>query len=101
MSRDHTTTISELSETAYALWRHNPVTAAFLQFLDDQAEAYADAAKDLWIAGRLADPNAPAGMNPEMLRGRYLALTELRDLDLATLKAFYEVAEPEQDTENS
>lgn len=82
--------IDELTPETFQTWRHHPVTAAYLQFLEDQTASWREGAADLWEAGRL-------GPNAEELRGRYLALKELAGLSLDDIKAFYRNSEPEED----
>ena len=72
----------ELSEEAYALWRHNPVTGAYLKYLDDQAEAFRTAAADLLEAGTLES-------QADVIRGRILTLRELQTLSLGVIQNFY------------
>ena len=72
----------DLSETAYHQWRHSPITAAYLLYLQDQAEAFRTAAADLLEAGQLAPQS-------EMLRGRILTLRELHSLSLDVIQNFY------------
>jgi hypothetical protein len=78
----HEELLLELSEEAYALWRHSPITAAYLKYLGDQAEAFRTAAADLLEAGALA-PQA------DVIRGRLLNLRELQTLSLGVIKNFY------------
>lgn len=103
-ARPQNLVIAELGEVGYQQWRHHPITKGFLQFLADQAREYEGAAIDLWESGRITDPNPAPHMNPQMLRGRYLALKELTDLPLEVLKAFYgiedEPKQQEQDTKS-
>ena len=78
---------AEMSATAFASWRHSPVTKAFLQFMRDQAQAYREGAADLWEFGRL---NQPGGTETsDVLRGRFLAMKETADIDLAAIQEFY------------
>ena len=84
---------AELSEEAYQLWRHSPITAAYLEFLGDQALNFREGAADMWENGQL-DVNSPNPMiNANMLRGRVLTLRELHDLKLEDIKAFYSQAD--------
>jgi hypothetical protein len=66
----------------YMLWRHNPLTSAYLQYLGDQIEAFRTAAIDLLEAGHLAPQS-------ETLRGRLLTLRELQNLALSDIHNFY------------
>lgn len=94
-ARPQNPTVAELSEVAYQTWRHHPITQGFLRFLADQAREYAGGVVDLWAAGRLHDP--ARNENADVLRGRYLALTEVGDLPLESMKAFYSYEdEPQQ-----
>ena len=71
-----------VSEQEYQLWRHNPITAAYLLYLGDQAEAFRTAAADLLEAGHLL-PQA------DTIRGRLLTLRELQNLSLDAIQNFY------------
>ena len=64
------------------LWRHHPITAAYLLFLEDQAESFRTAAMDLLEAANLA-PQA------DMIRGRLANLRELQTLSLDAIQNFY------------
>ena len=72
----------QMSEQEYHLWRHHPVTAAYLLYLQEQAAAFRTAAADLLEAGQLA-------LQADVLRGRILTLRELHSLDLETIQNFY------------
>ena len=79
----------DLKEADYAAWKHHPVTAAFLQFLGDQADNWRLAAMDMWENGRLDKDDPDTGRNANVLLGRVQALRELRDATLADIQAFY------------
>lgn len=97
-SPSYRTLILDLGEEEFQQWRHHPVTAAFLHFLEDQADNFRTAAADLWEVGRL-DPNNPNGeLNANVLRGRTLALRELSTLTLEEMRGFYQQSEPEDET---
>ena len=78
----HEQMLTALSEQEYNLWRHNPITSAYLLYLGDQAEAFRTAAADLLEAGTLA-PQA------DTIRGRILTLRELQTLSLDVMQNFY------------
>ena len=78
-----------LSEEAYQLWRHNPVTGAYLHFLEDQLNAFRTAAADLLEAGKL-EPGS------DVLRGRMLTLRELHELKLSDIHGFYRQVDTEE-----
>ena len=71
-----------MSEQEYHLWRHHPVTAAYLRYLQEQVDAFRTAAADLLEAGNLA-PQA------DTIRGRILTLRELQTLSLGVIQNFY------------
>lgn len=91
--------IRDLSETAYSLWRHSPITAAFLQFVEDRADALKAQFFELWAAGALTRNDHEPNTHPEMVRGRYLELTELHAMSLAEIRNFYDLTpqQPEED----
>lgn len=82
MKPAHETLLLELSEQSFNLWRHSPITAAYLAYLGDQVEAFRTAAADLLEQG-LLDEKA------NVLRGRILTLRELHDLELQHIHTFY------------
>lgn len=78
----HEQLILSLSEESYHLWRHSPITAAYLKYLGDQADAFRTAAADLLEAGTLAT-------QADVIRGRILTLRELQTLSLDVIQNFY------------
>ena len=79
---EHETLLLGLSEEEFQLWRHNPITAAYLRYLGDQVEAFRTAAMDLLEAGKLAPQS-------DVIRGRLLTLRELENLSLGDVQNFY------------
>jgi|HubBroStandDraft_3_1064219.scaffolds.fasta_scaffold15967_6 hypothetical protein len=77
----HESLLLQLTEQEYNLWRHHPITAAYLRYLGDQAEAFRTAAADLLEAGNLDDPS--------LIRGRILTLRELQSLSLDDIRNSY------------
>jgi hypothetical protein len=82
MKPAHESLLLGLSEQEYMLWRHNPLTGAYLLYLGDQVEAFRTAAMDLLEAGKLSD-------QMEVIRGRLLTLRELQNLSLDDIRNFY------------
>ena len=78
---EHETLLLGLSEQEFQLWRHNPITAAYLRYLGDQIEAFRTAAADLLEAGNLD--------RSDVIRGRLLTLRELQNLSLDDVQNFY------------
>lgn len=87
----------ELSEESYNQWRHHPVTAAYLQFVADQAANFREAAADLFESGLLNPADAHPDRNANVLRGRILCLRELHALQLASIQEFYGAVSQEDD----
>ena len=83
-----------MGQTEYSQWRHHPVTAAFLIFLQETADSYRKAAMDLWEMGKLAERDG------EVIRGRVICLQELQDLRLEDIKRFYRQDEADENTPN-
>ncbi len=85
----HESLLLELNDQDYNQWRHHPITSAYLQYLNDQIEAFRTAAADLLEDGKL---------NPQEgeLRGRLLTLRELQSLSLEHIKNFYRQEESEE-----
>ena len=94
MRPPHETLLLGLSEQEFNLWRHNPLTSAYLSYLGDQIEAFRTAAADLLEQGNL-EPQA------DVLRGRLLTLRELQTLTLPDIHNFYRNEETEQSVATS
>lgn len=89
----------EMKAQEFALWMHTPTTRAFFQFLDDQVGAWREIAADLVENGafRLSDRHEDA--NPDVVRGKMLALRMLRGIDLERIQRFYG-QEPQDDSQD-
>lgn len=92
----------ELKAQEWASWKHHPVTAAYLVFLGDQVENWRAAVTDMWETGHLDALADNPSMNPNVLRGRVLALRELLELELDAIQGFYgvEAEAPQQGTDD-
>lgn len=89
--------LEEMNAETFNIWRHHPITSAYLKFLADQASAMRETAADLLEQG-LLDPNSPnAALNANMIRGRLLTLRELVELRLENIQEFYSQANQESD----
>jgi hypothetical protein len=85
----HETLFLEMSNQEYHQWRHHPVTAAYLLYLDDIIKSFRESSADLLEAGRLI-PQA------DEIRGRLLTLRELHSLDLGDICNFYRQEDKEE-----
>ena len=80
--------LAELTPEQFSLWRHHPVTALVLgRFLPDYRTALERILLNLWLAGNLTLSQE------QQFRGQLLATEFVGNLDLATLRAFYEIPE--------
>jgi hypothetical protein len=93
--------LCEIKEQEWMLWQHNPITAAYLQFMDDQIAAWRELGMDLLEGGafRLGDPSADR--NPDVVRGQLLAARGLRGITLGQIQAFYADQEPADEAEDT
>lgn len=73
----------DLEETQFQQWRHSQLTAAFLQYLRDQAAAFKRDLLDRWQANNLTDADS------HQTRGIVQTLEEMADLKLETIHRFY------------
>lgn len=85
----YVTLLLELSDEEFRRWQHSPITAAFLRFQDDQIANWQEVAIELLEAGafRLNDPHEDR--NPDVVRGKILALKALRGITLTGIQGFY------------
>jgi hypothetical protein len=90
----HETLLLELTEQAYNLWRHNPITSAYLSYLNDLIESFRTAAADMV-------ENGIDNLQAEVLRGRILTLRELHTLKLEHIQNFYRNQESEETLDDS
>lgn len=72
-----------LSNEQYQLWRHHPVSEAFLGYLAEQAQAYKGELVNRWISKTLKDKEM------DEFRGIVMTLEELSNLPLEVIKQFY------------
>lgn len=79
----------DMTATEFKLWQHNPVTAAYLQFQADLIDDWRRLAADLLEAGafHLHDPHEDK--NPDVVRGRILAVRNLHQIKLEDIQGFY------------
>lgn len=89
--------ICSIGETEFAQWRHNPVTAGFLQYLEDQIVFLRDAAADMLEDGMFVPGHAHQDRNPDVLRGQILNLRAIGGLTIEQIKNFYAPPEAAED----
>lgn len=97
------TVLLEIGDEEFRLWTHNPISAAYLQFMEDQVAVWRELAADLLEAGAFGSTSQHEDANPNVVRGRILALRDLRRITLGEIQAFYgkePAAESEEDQEH-
>lgn len=85
------------SDQAYMLWRHDPITAGYLQFLDDQIDNLRNAVADMLEAGIFKAGDPHVDRNPDSMRGQIIMLRQLHALELRQIKEFYGASEPAEE----
>lgn len=89
-------TMLDTSPQAFSLWLHNPLTAAFFQYLADQVASFREVAADLVEAGAFT-PGARGELNnPDVVRGQILALKQVREVTAQTIQSFYGQEAPDE-----
>lgn len=83
------TVLLEISEQEWAIWQHNPITAAFLQFQDDQIVVWRELVADLLEAGAFIAGDPHEDRNPDVVRGKLVAMRHLRGITLEAIQGFY------------
>lgn len=82
-------TMVALSEQEYQSWRHQPITAGYLQYLEDMLAFYREAVVDILEAGQFNAGDTHPDRNPDCLRGQIIMLRQLHGLGLENIKSFY------------
>ncbi len=91
----------EIGEQEFMMWTHNPITAAYLQFMDDQLVLWRENAADLVENGAFRNPDQRhEDSNPDVVRGKLLAMRQLRGITLADIQSFYGKEPPEESQED-
>lgn len=94
-------TMLSIGEQEFRLWTHNPITAGFFQFMDDQIRVWRELAADLVEAGAFTPGARPESNNPDVVRGRILAVRELRDITVQTIHEAYGKEPPEDQADQT
>jgi hypothetical protein len=81
-----------VNKEQFNLWKHDPVTKLFLQFLQDKRKYLIDFAAEQWIAGS----DTFSQMN-QTVRGQVVELGEIAELEFGTIEAFYKPEEEGND----
>jgi hypothetical protein len=81
--------IFEIDETQFQLWRHERISAAFLQFVEDQIAEFRELAAICVEHGYFTRGDAHEDRNPDVVRGKIIALKQLHNLSLMDIQRFY------------
>lgn len=92
----HAELLLSLKQTDFAQWQHHPITKAFLGFQDDQIRLWRELSADLVEIGAFRTNDAHEDRNPDVVRGKLLALKQLRRITLEEIQSLYRQAEPDQ-----
>lgn len=76
-----------ITREQFGLWKHEPVTKWFFEFLKDKQAFLKSAALEQWL-------NNSAW--PETVRGQLIELDEIANVERATIMAFYGIEEKEE-----
>lgn len=87
-------TILATSEQEWQMWRHNPITAAYLQFLADHVESARNLAADYVETGSLKELGSQDYSSLHRIRGEIMLLRQLHTLELGAIHRFYGKEEP-------
>lgn len=85
----------DMSPAEFRLWQHNPITAAYLQYMSDVIANWREIAADLLEAGAYRLGEQHEDRNPDVVRGQLVALRKLRQISLQDIQGFYG-KEPEE-----
>ena len=103
LTADRRAILAEITDSEFQLWRHNPLTAAFFQHLEDLGENARQAFLRLWEGGGIDDAKKNPDMDPHFLRGEVRTYAYLARITAGSIQAFYrdraaaEQSEPEID----
>jgi hypothetical protein len=78
-----------ITKEQFGLWKHEPVTKWFFEFLRNKQEFLKTQALDQWLA---------SSAWPETVRGQIIELDEIANIERAAILAFYgNIEEKESD----
>lgn len=79
----------EIGKQEFAQWQHNPITKGFLQFMEDQVESWRELVADVVELGAYEKGAAHEDRNLEVVRGKIIAMRQLRGITLEGIQGFY------------
>jgi hypothetical protein len=81
-----------ISKEQFNLWKHEPVTKWFFEFLKAKQEFMKSAALEQWVGG------SPW---PETVRGQIIELDEIANIEQSAILAFYGIEEDGTESKGS
>jgi hypothetical protein len=93
---EHARLLLELKPQDWAMFCHHPIMKAFLAFQEDQIAYWRDICADLVEMGAFRLADAHEDRNPDVVRGKLIALKQLARISLADIQGFYGKSEPEE-----
>ena len=78
-----------MGDQEWALWLHDPVTSAYLQYMDDQIAFFRDSIADMMEQGLFVQGHQHQDRNPDVMRGQIVMLRQLRGLSAEAMRSFY------------
>jgi len=92
-------TMTGITSQEFNQWRHNPITAGFLQYMEDSVAFLREAAADLLEAGQFNQGDVHQDKNPDCLRGQIITLRHLHGIEIQTIQSFYGQEMPKEKQE--
>ncbi len=81
--------ICSVSETEYNMWRHHPVSAGFVQYMEDLVAFYRESVADMLESGLFLAGDHHQDRNPDVMRGQIIMLRQLHGVTIDQIKEFY------------
>lgn len=88
--------MTEISKEQFGLWKHEPVTRWFLDYLINKRAFLKSAALENWLAG-----SKSFGDINQTVRGQIIELEEICDLPFEAIEAFYKERDEIHEAETS
>lgn len=80
-----------ITKEQFNLWKHDPVSKLFFEFLRDKRKFLIDYASGAWVDGAEVPP---------AVRGQVIELGEIADLQFEAVEAFYKAQREESGSES-
>ncbi len=81
--------ICSVGETEFHQWRHSPITAGYLQYMEDLVAFYRESVADMLESGLFLAGDHHQDRNPDVMRGQIIMLRQLHGVTIDQIKEFY------------